>query len=145
MKPEVSCLNTKAFIEYVRARNPENLYLLWEPLKGTLLQGEDPESFLTDPNNWISVELNREIIEQTKRATSDEMAVYKAGFESIVKRKLGYVEQILVRGLLTPKQAILKAARINDKFNKGTKRVEIVEASNTNAVVRLRPCSWSQG
>ncbi|NVL91145.1 MAG: hypothetical protein HWN69_09205, partial [Desulfobacterales bacterium] len=136
MRPETSCHNTKALIDYVRARNPENLHFLWEPLKGRLPEGEDPESFLTDTNNWISAELCRDIMEQAKKATSDEMAVYRAGFESIRQRKLGYVEQIVVRALFSPKHAIKKAARINDKFNR-TKRVEIMEASNTHAVVRL--------
>ncbi|MCK4391236.1 MAG: GAF domain-containing protein [Desulfobacterales bacterium] len=136
MKPEVSCLNTRAFIDYVRGRNPENLHLLWEPIKGKLPEGEDPERFLSDSNNWISVKLNRDIMEQTKKATSDEMAVYKAGFESVRQRKLGYVERILVRAFLTPKHALLNAQKINDKFNR-SKRVEIVEASNTHGVVRL--------
>ncbi len=136
MKPEVSCHNTKAVIDYVRAKNPENLHLLWIPLKGKLHEGEDPELFLSDSNNWISAEVCLDIMKQTKKATSDEMAVYKAGFESIVERKLGYVEQIFVRAFLTPKHAIRKAARINDKFNR-TKTVEIVEASNTHALIRL--------
>ena len=141
MKPEVSCLNTKAYVDYVQARNPENLHLLWEPLKGRLPPDEDPERFLTDPNNWISVELNRDIMEQTKKATSDEMAVYKAGFESIRQRRLGYIERILVRAFLTPKHAFRKAQKINDKFNK-TKKVEVVLASNTHGLVRLH---WFKG
>ncbi|MBW2329756.1 MAG: response regulator [Deltaproteobacteria bacterium] len=136
MKPETSCLNTRALIDYVRARNPENLHLLWEPLKGKLPEGGDPEQFLADPNNWISAEVCRDIMEQTRIATSDQMAVYNAGFESIVQKKLGYVQQIFVRSLFTPKYAIKSAARINDKFNT-TKRVEIVEVSNTHALVRL--------
>jgi len=75
-------------------------------------------------------------MEQTRKATSDEMAVYKAGFESIVQRKLGYVEKIFVRALFTPKNAAQHLAKINDKFNK-TKKVEIVEKSNTHALIRL--------
>jgi len=136
MKPEIGCFNTKALIGYVRARSPENLHLLWEPLKGKLPEGEDREQFLTDPNNWISAEVCRDIMEQTKKATSDEMAVYKAGFESVTQRKLGYIEKILVRALFTPEHGIRKAQKINDRFNR-SKRVEIVEASNTHALVRL--------
>ena len=80
-------------------------------------------------------------MEQAKKATSDDMAVYKAGFESIVQRKLGYVEKIFVRALFTPKHAIMNAAKINAKFNR-TKSVEIVEKSNTHALVRLH---WFKG
>ncbi|MES0351069.1 MAG: ATP-binding protein, partial [Desulfobacteria bacterium] len=53
-----------------------------------------------------------------------------------VQRKLGYVEKIFVRALFTPKNAAQHLAKINDKFNK-TKKVEIVEKSNTHALVRL--------
>jgi signal transduction histidine kinase/FixJ family two-component response regulator len=136
MKPETSCLNTKALVDYVRARAPENLHLLWKPLYGHIAEGEDPEEFLSDANNWISAEVCRDIMEQARIATSDHMAVYNAGFDSIVNRKLGYVQQIFVRALFTPKHAIRNAAKINDKFNK-TKTVEIVEAGNAHALVRL--------
>ncbi|UCD87478.1 MAG: response regulator, partial [Desulfobacterales bacterium] len=132
-----SCINTKALVDYVRANNPEKLYLLWEPLKGMLLKGEDPELFLTDSNNWISIEVCREIMNQAKKATSDEMAVYKAGFESVRQKKFGYLGKILVRALFTPKHAIRKAQKINDRFNK-SKKVEIVSATNTHAVIRLQ-------
>jgi signal transduction histidine kinase/CheY-like chemotaxis protein len=137
MKPQVSCFNTKAFVDYVRAKNPENLHFLWEAVSDQVPAGNDPELFLTDPNNWISVDMTKHVITQTKKATGDELAVYKAAFESVRLRKLGYIEKILVRALLTPKHAIRNAPKINDKFNKGTKTVEIVESSNTHAIVRL--------
>ncbi len=136
MKAETSCLNTKALVDYVRANSPENLHLLWEPLRDWIAEGQDPELFLRDSNNWISIEVCRRIMEQAKKATSDEMAVYKAGFESIRQKKLGYVQKILVRALFTPKHAIRKAQKINDKFNR-SKGVEIISASNTHAIVRL--------
>jgi signal transduction histidine kinase/ActR/RegA family two-component response regulator len=136
VKAENSCQITKALIEYVRSRSPQNLHLLWEPVRGRLPEGEDPEVFLTDQNNWISAEICRDIMEQTKKATSDEMAVYKAGFESITRRKLGYIGRIVVRALFGPKHAIQKAPKINDKVNR-TKKVEIISASNTHALLRL--------
>ena len=136
MKAETSCLNTKALVDYVRARAPEKLYLLWEPLKDMLPRGEDPELFLSDSNNWISVDVCRAIMEQTKKATSDEMAAYNAGFESVTQRKFGYLQRIFIRALFTPKHAIQKVRKINDRFNR-SKEVAIVSASNTHAVVRL--------
>jgi signal transduction histidine kinase/ActR/RegA family two-component response regulator len=136
MKSETSCLNTKALVDYVRASNPENLYLLWKPLEGRIPKGEDPEQFLMDSNNWISIEVCRDIMEQTKKATSDQMAVYKAGFESIVHRKLGYVQKIFVRALLSPKNATQHLVKINDKFNR-SKSVEIVQKSHTHSLIRL--------
>jgi signal transduction histidine kinase/ActR/RegA family two-component response regulator len=136
MKAETSCLNTKALFDYVQNRHPENIELLWEPLKGKLSEGEDPKRFLSDPNNWISIDVCRSIMEQTKKAVGDEMAVYKAGFESISRRKLGYVEKIFIRAFLTPKHAFRKVQRVNDKFNR-SKTVEMVSATSSRAVVRL--------
>ncbi|MBW2173332.1 MAG: response regulator, partial [Deltaproteobacteria bacterium] len=136
MKAETSCLNIKALVDYVRTRNPDKLHLLWEPLEGRLPEGEDPEVFLMDSNNWISAEVCRDLMELTKKATSDENAVYKAGFESVRQRKLGYIEKIFIRTFLTPKHAFRKAQRINDKFNR-SKRVEVVSGSNVHSVVRL--------
>lgn len=136
MKREVSCLNTKALVDYVRAKNPERVHLLWEPLRGKLPRGEDPELYLTDANNWISAEICRDIMEQTKKATEDEMAVYNAGFESVTQRKFGCLQRIFIRALFTPKHVVRKLQKINDRANQ-TKKVEVVLSSNTHAVLRL--------
>ena len=136
MNAETSCINTKALINYVKGKNPENLHLLFQPLEDAMHDVGDPEAFLSDANNWISIDLCRQIMEQTKRATSDEMATYKAGFESIRQKKLGYIERIFVRALFTPKHAIRRAQKINAKFNK-SKSVEIISSSNSHALIRL--------
>jgi signal transduction histidine kinase/CheY-like chemotaxis protein len=141
VKPEVNCVNTKAFVDYVRATNPGNLHLLWQAIEGKIPDGQDPEQFLTDGNNWISAEVCRDLMDLTKKATSDEMAIYKAGFESIRQRKLGYIERIFVRAILSPKHAWRKAQKINDKFNR-TKRVEVVSGSDVHSLIRLH---WFKG
>jgi signal transduction histidine kinase/ActR/RegA family two-component response regulator len=55
----------------------------------------------------------------------------------VSQRKFGYLQKIFIRALFTPKHVIRKAQKINDRANK-TKKVEIVLASNTHALVRLR-------
>ena len=78
-------------------------------------------------------------MDQTKKAVSDDTAIFKAGFESMVNRKLGYVQKILIRAFLSPKSAINSLKKINNKFTKN-KVVEIVKATNTHAIIRLH---WS--
>ncbi len=78
-------------------------------------------------------------MDQTKKAVSDDMAIFKAGFESMVNRKLGYVQKIFIRAFLSPKYAIKSLKKINDKFTKN-KTIEIVKATNNHAIIRLH---WS--
>jgi len=136
MKPETSCLNTKAIVDFVRDAKPGKLHLLWKPLEGKIPDSENPEAFLSDHNNWISIDVCRRIMEAAKEATSDDMAVYKAAFESTRQKKLGYMERIFVRTFLSPKHGFAKVQKINDKYNR-SKRVETVFVGNDRALIRL--------
>jgi CheY-like chemotaxis protein len=140
MESETSCFNTCALIHYVRAKRPENLHLLWEPLKGKIAEGEDPERFLGDPKNRVSIEVCRDIMEQAKKATSDDMAVYKAAFGHGRPREGSGTQQRSISAFSGPRQAIRKAQEMNGRLL-GGKRIEIVSVSDTHALVRLH---WSK-
>ncbi len=140
MKGETSCFNTRALIDYVRSRSPENLPLLWAPLKGKIADGEDPERFLSDPNNRVSIEICRDIMEQAKKATSDDMAVYKAALEHGRQREGNHTHQRWARAFSGPSHAIRKAQEINGRLL-GSKEIEIVSVSDTHALVRFH---WSK-
>ena len=140
MKGETSCFNTHALIQYVRAKRPENLHLLWEPLKGRIAEGEDPERFLSDPKNRVSVELCRDIMEQAKKATSDDMAVYKAALEHGRPREDSRPHQRWARAFSGPRHAIRKVQEMNGR-SLGGKEMEIVSLSDTHALVRFH---WSK-
>jgi CheY-like chemotaxis protein len=139
MRTKTSCFNTGALVDYVRAKNPENLHFLWAPLQGVLAEGEDPERFLTDAKNYVSIEICRQIMEQTRQATSDEMAVYKAAFEHGRQKELGIMQPRFFQAILGLKHAMRKAQNVHGKFPAG-KRIEIVSFSDIHSVVRLH---WS--
>ncbi len=140
MKGETSCFNTCALIHYVRAKRPENLHLLWEPLKGRIAEGEDPERFLSDPKNRVSIEVCRDIMEQAKKATSDDMAVYKAAFRHGRPKEGSGTRQRSISALSGPRYAIRKAQKMNGALL-GGKGIEIVSVSDTHAIVRFH---WSK-
>jgi len=140
MKGETSCFNTRALIHYVRAKRPENLHLLWEPLKGKIAAGEDPEHFLSDPENRVTIEICRDIMEQAKKATSDDMAVYKAALEHGRQREGNRTRQGWTWAFSGPKHAIRKAQDMNGSLL-GGKKIEIVSVSDSHALVRFH---WSK-
>lgn len=140
MKGETSCFNTRALINYVRSRSPENLPLLWAPLKGKIADGEDPERFLSDPNNRVSIEICRDIMEQAKKATSDDMAVYKAALEQGRQREGSRTRQRWAGAFSGPRHAIRKAQKMNGRLL-GGKEIEVVSVSDTHALVRFH---WSR-
>jgi len=140
MKGETSCFNTRALIHYVRAKRPENLHLLWAPLKGRLADGEDPEGFLSNPKNRVSIEVCRDIMEQAKKATSDDMAVYKAAFEHGRQTKHGGTQPRWPRALAGPRRAIRRVQERNGKLF-GGQSIEILSVSDTHALIRVH---WSK-
>jgi CheY-like chemotaxis protein len=141
MKGETTYFNTRALINYVRSRSPENLPLLWVPLKGKIAEGEDPERFLSDPKNRFSIEICRDIMEQAKKATSDDMAVYKAALEHGRQREEGNrSHQRWARAFSGPSHAMRRAQEINGRLL-GGKEIQIVSVSDTHALVRFH---WSK-
>lgn len=133
-----SCRKTRALVDYVRTKHPEELHLLWGPIQGKLATGQEPEHFLRDPKNRVDIQAVRDIMEQTRKITSDDMAVYKAALQ--------YSNGANLRSFLTrpfnvfsgPKQAIKKA--MEDRHLLAGKKVEIVSLCDNHAIIRLH---WS--
>ena len=57
-------------------------------------------------------------------------------FESAARKKLGYVQRIILFAYKNPRSTLKKVQAINDKFNKN-KRIELVETRGDSAVIRL--------
>lgn len=135
MQKEVSCINSKAVLNYIRKYKGETSTLLdnLDPELGAL---EDPESFLLDPNNWISSRVACKLLERAKLILNDQLAIYKIAKFAIDNTYLGYIQKILVKAFWSYKRALKQAQKINDKFNR-TKTVELVEIRRNGAIVRL--------
>lgn len=136
MRKEVSCLNTKALVEYVRRCREEAVAPLLDRLDPELEHQKDLEKFLTDPLNWVSCSVFSELCRRTRAIFEDDGIAFKIGFESVQANRLGYIQRIFLRSLRHPRDGIQKAGVVNNKFNR-TKRVEIVESTQGRAVVRL--------
>ncbi|MFH1135440.1 MAG: HD domain-containing phosphohydrolase [Pseudomonadota bacterium] len=129
------CINTKAIIDYIASRQGpvhELLVGLEDELKGI----SAPLSFLSDPHNWVSSEVCRLMYANARRITGEEDAAYHIGFDSVIHNRLGYILEILVRAIVTPRAAVRRIKALNDKFNRN-KKVELVEIKKDSALVRL--------
>jgi CheY-like chemotaxis protein len=135
-KIQCRCRQIKTLVDYVRATNPENLDRLWIPVQGELPENQDPEQFLRDPRNRISNEALRDIMEQTRKATSDDMAVYKAALAGSNGSRLGRALKRRFRVFFGPKHTVQKVQEGSPSLL-GNKP-EILSISDTHAVVRLR-------
>ncbi len=143
MERHNSCINTKAVIDYVEERSPALIGPLLEDLGPELEGVADVKEFLTDSNNWISTDLLIRLYDRVKELFSKEDVVFDIGFESVGKRRLGYIQRILLSAFRSYARAPNKYAltikhlqSLNDKFNR-TKRVHIDDLRKDGAVVRL--------
>jgi hypothetical protein len=103
----------------------------------------DVKEFLTDSNNWISTALLIRLYDRVKELFGNKDVVFDIGFESVGKRRLGYIQRIFLSAFRRYARAPNKYAltikhlqRLNDKLNR-TKRVYIDDLRKDGAVVRL--------
>lgn len=135
MERHNSCLNTRAIIDFIDRRGgdvEELLVGLEDDLRGI----PAPLSFLRDTHNWVSTDVCGKMYANARRITGDPKIAYHIGFESVVHKRLGYIQEILLQVLGTPSRTITRIKSINDKFNRN-KRIELAFLNRHGAVVRL--------
>lgn len=141
MEKHHSCLNTRAIIEYFQENMPIEVPRLFTGL-GSEIEGlADPQEFLMEINNWVSSDVVTKMFENAKVITKDNEVAFKMGFESAARKKLGYVQRIIMFACKNPRSTLKRVQAINDKFNKN-KRVELVATTRDSAVIRLH---WYKG
>ena len=136
MEKEVSCINTRAIIDYVKAHKNADCSALIGNLDPEIDSLPDPESFLRDHNNWISCTVTIKLLERARLLLNDKMAAYKIAKFAVENTSLGYIQKIFVKAFWSYKKALKHAQKINDKFNR-SKKVELVEIKRNRAIVRL--------
>ena len=136
MEKEVSCVNTKAILDYIKSHSNGDCSTLLSNIDPEIDALDDPTAFLTDPNNWISTAVIVKLFERAKLILNDDMAPYKIGKFSVENASLGYIQKIFVKAFWSPKKALKYVQEINYKFNRN-KRVELVEIKRNKAIVRL--------
>jgi PAS domain S-box-containing protein len=136
MEKHHSCLNTRAIIEYFQENMPDEVHRLFPGL-GPEIEGlANPQEFLMEINNWVSSDVVTKMFENAKTITQDTEVAFKIGFESAARKKLGYVQRIIMFAYKNPRRTLKRVQAINDKFNKN-KRIELVETRGNGAVIRL--------
>jgi two-component system, cell cycle sensor histidine kinase and response regulator CckA len=131
-----SCLNTRAIIEYFEAQAPEAVPTLLAGLGPDIAHLPDPREFLLETNNWVSSEIVIQMFENARRITGREDIAFDIGFQSAARKKLGYVQRIIMFAYKNPRSTLKRVQAINDKFNKN-KQIELVSTSRDRAVIRL--------
>jgi signal transduction histidine kinase len=136
MEKEVSCLNSKVILGYVKEHNNGDYSGLLTNLDPEIDVLSDPERFLTDPNNWISCAVASKLYERARIILDDEMAAYKIARYAVEKTSLGYAQRIIAKGFWSYKTGLKHAQKLNDKWNR-SKKVEVLDLKRNGAVIRL--------
>ncbi|HUI69812.1 MAG TPA: HD domain-containing phosphohydrolase [Spirochaetia bacterium] len=138
---DVSCLNSRAIIEYIRRSHPGRLRELFSALPAPWSDMPSIESFLSEENNWIPSSLIVRLFENARAITADPDVAFHIGFDSIVNREFGYWQSIFVRFLSSPRSVMRRLNQYNSKLN-STKLVELVYDTPGRAVIRWH---WRDG
>ncbi|UCE83860.1 MAG: PAS domain S-box protein [Deltaproteobacteria bacterium] len=143
MERHNSCINTKAVIDYVEERDPSLVEPLLRDLSPELSGVADVKKFLSDPNNWVSSEVLIFLYDRLKKLFGKEDVVFDVGFESVAKKRLGYIQRIFLSAFRSYARApnrhahtLKRLQSLNDRFNRN-KRVHVAEFKRDSAVVRL--------
>lgn len=141
MKKETSCINSRVILDYVKAYNNGDCSGLFGNLDPELDELDDPEAFLSDPNNWIPCSVISKLHERARLIFQDEMTGYKIAKFGVERTLLGYAQKIIVKAFWSYKNALKNLQKLNDKYNK-SKRVELVQIKKNEAIIRLH---WFPG
>ena len=137
MKKEIGCINSCAVIRYIENKAPDKLDQLFENLGPEMAGIADPKVFLSDFNNWISSSLMVELFRRASRILGDENAAFHIGYDSVVNRDLGYIQNIFLYAFGNPSRVLKHIQRMNYHFNK-TKKISVVKSGRNNCIVRLK-------
>jgi len=136
MEKEVNCINSLAILNYVKKYNDGDCSPLLKDLNPEIDSLSDPESFLRDPNNWISCAVTIKLLERARFILNDKIAAYKIAKFAVESSSLGYIQKIFVKAFWSSRRGFKNVQEINDKFNR-SKKVELVEIKRNGAIIRL--------
>ena len=136
MEKETSCINSRAILDYVKKYNGGDCSALLGNLDPEVDSLQDPESYLRDPNSWISCNVISKLYNRAASILNDDMAAYKIGRYATENISLGYAQRIIFKTFWSVRKALKHGQKVNDRWNRN-KRVELVELKKNTAVVRL--------
>jgi signal transduction histidine kinase len=125
-----------AILNYIKDCHISDYKALIRDLDPEIDNLSDPESFLKDPNNWISCAVLSKLYERARKVLRDEMAAYKIAKYAVENTSLGYAQRIIFKALWSSKKAVKNLQKLNDKWNRN-KKIELVEIKGNKAIIRL--------
>jgi PAS domain S-box-containing protein len=136
MEKHHSCINTRAIIEYFQENLPNEVHGLFEGLGPEIESLPNPQEFLMEINNWVSSDVVTRMFENARYLSKNDRIALKIGFDSAARKKLGYIQRIIMFAYKNPRRSLKRVQAINDKFSRN-KTVELVETRKDTAIVRL--------
>ena len=130
----VSCLNSRAVIEYIRRRTPGRLDELLCGLPAPWSENPDLAVYLCDEDNWIPSEVIVRLFERAREITGNPNVAFDIGFESILNREFSTWQKTFFR-VLSPRLIIRRINQLNTRLN-STKIVELIHDAPGRVVFR---------
>jgi len=137
----VSCLNSRAIIEYIRRKSPERLQDLFTGLPAPWSGMTGLDAYLSDENNWIPSGLIVTLFERARVITGDPDVAFDIGYESILNREFSYWQKIFLKIFGSPRSVLRRMNQLHTKLN-STKIVELTYEAPGCAVIRWH---WREG
>ncbi len=136
MEKEVSCINTKAVLEYMDQYISVGINKFLADLHPEIDIIPDPNTFLRDPNNWVSSRVASDLFKRARETLNDRDVPYKIAEYAVKKTSLGYIQRIFIKAFWSSSKGYKNVQKINEKFNRN-KKVELVSIGRNRAVIRL--------
>ncbi len=137
----VSCLNSRAIIFYVRRKHPDCVRALLEAVPRPWRERSDLEAWLCDEDNWIPSGIVVALFAAARTICGSPTVAFDIGYESILTREFSYWQKLFVRFFSSPRLILRRVNQLNARLN-STKVVELVSDSPGHALLRWH---WVQG
>jgi putative nucleotidyltransferase with HDIG domain len=130
----VSCLNSRAVIEYIRRRHPGRLADLFAGLPSPWAEIPDLAVYLCDEDNWIPSTVIVQLFARAREITGNPDAAFDIGFESILNREFSGWQKTFF-AVLSPRLLIRRMNQLQGRLN-STKIVELIYDAPGKVVFR---------
>ena len=136
MKKETSCIISKAVLGYVKMHNNGSIEPLLDNLDSEINLMVNPETYLSDQNNWISCRILAELFKRSRELFCDPFIAFKIGKYAVQKSSLGLSQQILLKTSLSTREALIAFDGVNEQCSRN-KKLEIIALKHNEASIRL--------
>ena len=136
MKKETSCIISKAVLGYVKMHNNGSVGPLLDNLDSEINLMVNPETYLSDQNNWISCRILAELFKRSRELFCDPFIAFKIGKYAVQKSSLGLSQQILLKTSLSTREALIAFDGVDEQCSRN-KKLEIIALKRNEASIRL--------